>query len=531
MANIIDIIGKYKDDFSAKFNNSIKSAEKSTKGLTDKLSGLTGILPAQFQGVTSQIDDMSGAIMKAGSSLGPYGVPAAGAIAVGVGLFTNGIIIEKEFSTLSKTMGNVTESMRVQSKVISGTFNLSLQEVAKTTEKLSNLFKITDATGLTILQEGLSKTTADSKEFIDTFSEFSPVFKDMGLNAKESSALVANLLNSGMGQKGSDAIKEFGIKFGEMGKSQQAALKGIGINYIDLSNKVKSGSITSIDAMKIVSDKISDLGSNSASAKTAISAMFSGPGEDLGVVFQEILAKININLDEMPNKIGKTTTALEGLSNQWEIFKGILSGGKDGQNFISETINSMINSLTKFTELFTDLFEGANWTEKFKAIGALLLKFVMGPLNVVFLGLETLGNAFNIDWIKKLGGVNIDIVTNKDIEKIKAGSGNESEAQKAARLSGIKADASKEKTRVMLAELQAFRDRQVANKKNTITSGNINKLSTQKLAETRDIKSLVINIDSVVKEQNITTNEDPIKLAKLVSKALTTIIADTKLAY
>lgn len=507
MANILEIASTYKDNFTAGFNKSIKSAQDSTDKLSNKVQGLTGLLPQQFQGIGNSLGDVTQGLSGATAALGPYGIAAAAAVSIGVGLFTNAMIIGKEMKSLKNILGGVTESMRIQAKVISGTFDLSLKEVAKTTEKLSNTFNVTDEYGLQILQQGLSKTTAESKDFIDTFSEFSPIFKDMGLNIKQATALTGELLNKGFGQKGADAVKEFGIKFSELGKTQQDALSGIGINWKTISQNVKSGSITQFDAMKLISTKISQLGSGSTQAKAALTAMFGGPGEDLGMSFQETLSKINTNLDEMPSKLSDIETATVGLSTAWETFKGVLTGGEGGQNIISATISTMIDSLANLLTMFNNVFNASNWLNTFKALANIVIKVLLLPFTSVITALETIGKATGNKTLSKLGSIlQFDVETN-NIGALGTELKNSAMFGSNINKPGIG------KGNIVNKELATTKDQ------------------TKSMAETRDIKSLVINIENVVREQHIETNEDPRKIAKLVSMAMTTAITDVKLSY
>jgi len=508
MANILEIIGTYKDNFTKSFNSSLSGAEKKTKLLSDKLTGLSSLLPQQFHGVANGFDDISSGIGGATKVLGPYGIAVAGAITLGTGLVANGVAIEKEFSTLKKTLGTVDEQMRITAKTTSSTFDVSLQDVGMTTDKISKLFNLTDKNGLEVLRQGMSKTTVSGDDFIKTFNEFSPIFKDMGLNAKQSTALVTELSNRGLGDKGSNAIKEFAGNFTDAGKAQVESLKGIGINYDDLSKKVQSGSMTQFDAMKVVSDKITKLGPDSNEAKIAMKAMFGGPGEDLGTEFQKTLSLVNTNLDELPSKVGDVKGATDKLITSWETFKGVFVGGPDG-NWFSQTIASMIDGLTSFLDMFNDIFNAANWTERFKAIANAITSSLLRPLQVLLGGLGQLGEALGIDALTKLNNwitenTQFDINTNK--------------------LSGIGKNFSGQSLLSMTGTGKPVKP----NNNNIIPP---TKDKTKQLAETRDVKSLVINIDNVVGNQYITQNDDPNKVGKLVTKALMTAITDAKIAY
>jgi len=528
MANYIDIIGRFQDNFSNGFNSAIQNAERSTANLSNKLSGLTAFLPAQFQGIANGFGDVSSSIGGATSALGPYGIAAGVAIAAGTALFINGIKIEKEFSTLKKTLGNVDEQMRINAKTISGSFDLSLQQVASTTERLSTLFNITDKSGLEILRTGLSKTTAEASDFIDVFNEFSPVFKDMGLNVKESTALVDELLNKGFGQKGADAVKEFGIRFSEMTKAQQDALKGLGPEFAGLSKKVKSGSMTQFEAMKIVSNEISRLGANSNVAKTAVADLFGGPGEDLGMIFFDTMKGINTELDTMPDKIGDISKATMGLTSAWETFKGIFAGGPEG-NFFSKVLSGIVDQLTNALKLFTELFSGGN---KVAAWADLIMNGILLAFQPLFALIRVFGKATGMKGLedftvggfrkefggKSAGGVGKDTYSFVNIPGVDRAAGMYDDTYM--------------KEKALNDEIKRINNEE-KKKKNTniIGGGTTTADKTKSLAETRDIKSLVINIENVVREQYIETNQDPLKVKDMVTRALTAAITDAKLAY
>ncbi|NJP72170.1 phage tail tape measure protein [Streptomyces sp. C1-2] len=143
-----------------------------------------------------------------------------------------------------------------------------------------------------LLLAGAKKSGRAGEDLAETFSEYSVVMKESGLSGKTAMGLISQAAQAGWkdSDKVADAFKELKIRATDMSTGSVAALKSIGLNAKQVAEDVSAGGSRGEKAMGQILQKIEDMGPKSATAKQAVSALFGGPGEDLGAA----LFKLNV---------------------------------------------------------------------------------------------------------------------------------------------------------------------------------------------------------------------------------------------
>ncbi|OWP76851.1 phage tail tape measure protein [Flavobacterium oreochromis] len=197
-----------------------------------------------------------------------------------------------------KNIDAVTEKIHQISKV----FNEDSMEIAKAANAMTKQIGGSFESNLVLLEAGFEKGANLNGDMIDQFKEYGPQIRELGLDASQMMAIMANAGKQGIfSDKAIDSIKEANLSLKEMGPAQVDALKGIGLSVKDLAGK------TSFEAVRMISKAMD--GATAQAKQLALTDIFKGAGEDAGMSF--ILGLGTMELD--PNKIPSFENADKGI--------------------------------------------------------------------------------------------------------------------------------------------------------------------------------------------------------------------------
>ncbi|MER7969689.1 phage tail tape measure protein [Streptomyces sp. NPDC096080] len=161
-----------------------------------------------------------------------------------------------------------------------------------------------------LLVRGSKGLGAAGEDLLETFSEYSPIFKSAGLSGQTAMGLIRQGVQGGWVKdtdKIADAFKELHVRVTDGSKASQDAMTALGLDAKKTMSDVAEGGATGEKAMGSVLAAIQKMGPKSAAAKQAISALFGGPGEDLGAT----LFKLNVG------KAGKAMSGAQGAADRF----------------------------------------------------------------------------------------------------------------------------------------------------------------------------------------------------------------------
>lgn len=211
---------------------------------------------------------------------------------------------------------------------ISKIFNEDSIEIAKAANAMTKQIGGSFESNLALLEAGFEKGANLNGDMIDQFKEYGPQIRELGLDASQMLAIMANAGKQGIfSDKAIDSIKEANLSLKEIGPNQIAALKGIGLNFEkDIKDK------TSFEAVQLISRAMNN--ATTQAKQLALTDIFKGAGEDAGMGF--ILGLGTMELD--PNKI-------PSFANADKDFKSWVA---DLQSSIAENVGGwmpLINSI------------------------------------------------------------------------------------------------------------------------------------------------------------------------------------------
>ena len=306
-----------------KVNDLQKKARLNTKSYFNSFSqGIRGAIPSlesfkmknvqMFEAISDQIPFVG----RLGPLLAnPYIIALAAVIALIAGI-----------TKLGGHMVDVTKEITTNQEMVRSMFHLTGQELNDTTAQImaiGDVLKVETgeigkaANSLTKEYEDMGVSVGDSLNAIKTglvatngqldleeLKEYSSQMRTAGLTMEEFVALSVKGRKEGIfGDKAPDTVKEFNLRLKEMTPAAKTALEGIGISSDALLNGLNNGSMTTMDALRKVSNAMK--GVSVQARQTAIADLFGGPGEDVGERFLLMLGDMDLSMKSITDEMTK----------------------------------------------------------------------------------------------------------------------------------------------------------------------------------------------------------------------------------
>jgi hypothetical protein len=288
--------------------------------------------------------------------------------------------LSNQVAAFTGATGNVLTDFVSKSKAISTTYKKDVNDITVAANSASKALGIGFNEALDAIEAGFRKGADSNGEFLDNLREYPTQFAAAGLSIKDYLAISIEAANQGIySDKGLDVVKEFGLRIREQTKtSKDALVDAFGEEFTgELFENLNNGSITTAEALSLVSGKMGDTEVAGDKLQTVIADVFGGAGEDAGLAYilslekilkntndvtkstnqyqtqQEILYQTNLDLEASQSELNKSFTKFGGeftiISSKAKIFFNELLGGLlDFANEFPATLKAMGAGLTTF---------------------------------------------------------------------------------------------------------------------------------------------------------------------------------------
>ena len=319
--------------------------------------------------------------------------------------------IAQAMSELSRTAGLSGAELEKTTKNalnLRDTFDMGINESARTANSLMKNFGISADQAYTLIAQGAQQGANKNGDLLDTLNEYSVQFSAMGLSAEEFTGVLIDGAKNGAFSidKVGDAVKEFTIRSKDGSKASMNAFQQLGFNADRMTKAFANGG----EGARVAFDQVADAlaGIEDPVKKNAIGvALFGTQFEDLEADAIEALGNIqtktNQNADTL-KKIDETKTSTFGeqlvlLGRQLETNLFIPLGDKiapklkeftdwikDNSPQIKSVLGSAVDKLAGF---FNGLADAVKFViDNFKALSPLIAgvtamiiaQFVIGTL-------------------------------------------------------------------------------------------------------------------------------------------------------
>ncbi|WBA42991.1 phage tail tape measure protein [Hymenobacter canadensis] len=335
-------------------------------------------------------------------------------------------------NTLTNATGAELDQLTSGVAGLAKTFNKEYDEILVASNSLAKQMGISQQEALRLIEQGFIAGADVNGEFLDQLKEYPAQFKAAGVSADEFVGIISQSQTSGVfSDKGVDVVKEFGLRIREQTSATKDALyAAFGPEFTkEILDGVNNGSISSVQALERVSQKMNDTQIPAAQLQTVIADVFGGPGEDAGLDYLKSLKNVGTGIDALVDKnnvyvqrqqellasnkqLAATQNELakefEGTGNSLQVL------GNEGMVFIYTLLTSLIVTFKELTAPLREIWdelgrlaesfglvakEGSLAKDIANGIGA-VLRFLLTPTRLVYEGFGMLARAL-IEWVKQ----------------------------------------------------------------------------------------------------------------------------------
>lgn len=376
---LTDLKKKQKEAFDEKeiaaFNKKIDEGQK-------KLTKLNNAGKEGFDDMGNAIEDTGGKFDGLIDIAGGFGLALGLEAIIGTIFEMGAALVEQvghfktlrgEAQTLTGATGAELDKIVTKSEAIARTFDVDVNEVIKTANVLSKEFNLSQEEALEKLSSGALGVAGDTEELIEQTKEYSSQIKAAGGTADDLFNIINKSTTEGVfSDKGIDVVKEFGLRIREQTQGTKDALENaFGPEFTDKILKgVRDGSLSSIEALEQISEKMNDTTVPADRLQTVIADVFGGPGEDAGLAYLQTLTDISGNVEDLIDDTNALTRAQQESLNA------------------EERLAEAQNELSK-------LFESDSGTSFFTELQASATEFLVNYLEPIIDGIKLIADGFD----------------------------------------------------------------------------------------------------------------------------------------
>jgi len=290
-----------------------------------------------------------------------------------------------------QTMGNLPkkemEEVTKAAFTLSEVFDADVNESTRAAAQLMQQFGVSGTEAMDMITVAFQRGGNYSDELLDTISEYSTQFANMGFSAEQMMGMLISGAESGIWSmdKLADSVKESFLQITDGSENTKEALKELGLDYNQITSDIQSGGDKANAAFMAVMTALSKVSDEADRNRLAIELMGT-PLEDLGPQYQEFFAQAGEGMTDFQGAAkdaGKAIRDNLGTRVQKDLRKlseALLPLGEVMLNEIEPALDKGINYIERFTEWLENLSPASR-----KAIVALLgIVAAAGPLGIAF---------------------------------------------------------------------------------------------------------------------------------------------------
>lgn len=214
---------------------------------------------------------------------------------------------------------------------LASTFELDLPQAANAVGQVMKNKLAPDAqTAIDVITRGMQVMGPRADDLADTFNEYSPIFRAMGLSAQQATGLLAQGMAAGARDTDTvaDAIKEFSIRAIDGSTATADGFKALGLDAKAMATEFGKGGAHSAAAFQLTLDKLKQI-KDPVAQQTAAVALFGTKAEDMRATLLSLDPKSAVSalgqVGGAADKVGESLRANAGT--QIETFKRKMEEG------------------------------------------------------------------------------------------------------------------------------------------------------------------------------------------------------------
>lgn len=222
------------------------------------------------------------------------------------------VAVEQGFARIGGLAPGEMQAVTESAFAMRDAFGYDVNETVNATATLMEQFGLTSSEAMDMLTAATQRGLNSSDDLLDTIGEYGPQFGQGGASAEEFFGILeAGQQGAVLGNdKAADAFKEFSIRIKDDSTLTKTALSDIGVSYDTLKQGFANGSVTTVEAMQTVIEKINEI-EDPIERNVAGVALFGTQWEDLGEAGVLALGDIDAKMEDVSG-------ATESLNEQYD---------------------------------------------------------------------------------------------------------------------------------------------------------------------------------------------------------------------
>lgn len=415
LAQLRDRQSEFKEEIQSTTEVSNEAAEAVSKIFLGLTSGNLSMAKEGLEGIRGSVSGL------AKSAMAFVATPIGAAIAVlsGIAIATKAIFdfnVQAEkgarlIEDLSGKTGKVVEDIRVKIQALTDTFGVGFDQLAAAVDNLVDTGAVKDEfEALELIKNGLL-TAPDKNEFVSSLESSAVAAKQIGADLETVIALKKQIEETGVDPEATfGALQKASLNLEKQtDKTRKALTDAFGAAFTDeVLAKVKTGELTTIQALDLIGKKSKELGLNQTQQAQLTTELFGKAGlaaggyatilETVNKAQESQTKELNANqsalqtLADANERLGKAQSELfriEGFGSMWDIIK---AKATDALSSILEWVIDIKDDIKPLTDLIGIVLVVA-W-ENLKNSVAIFFDFVGGAFRAISNTIKTFVDFF-----------------------------------------------------------------------------------------------------------------------------------------
>lgn len=246
------------------------------------------------------------------------GLGAGGAVIGGIDLVQQGlneivniasevIEVRGRIQQLTGLTGDTLESAAAQAQAVAQTYGKDVDELLVAINNAAEGFGVTFEEALNAFETGVLAGADANGQLLDQFTEYPTLINNAGGSLEDFIKLATAQQTEGIyNDKLIDTIKELDLSLRELTETQIKALEPLGEDFVNkLSEDLRTGAVSSLDALKAISEQAKEQGLDLQQLQTITADVFKGAGEDAGgyqKVVETVFTALESDYDSLIDK-------------------------------------------------------------------------------------------------------------------------------------------------------------------------------------------------------------------------------------
>lgn len=309
-----------------------------------------------------------------GLTTNPVFLTIAGIVGVGMAFkfwydYNKGLAEASRLTTeFSGLTGREMQAVRNEIAATASAMDADFKDTLATADFLVAQFGISWEDAIGVIKDGFAAGANLSGDMLQNMQKYAPAFKDMGLEADQLAAVLAQTRSGIFTQDGMEAIVMAGKKLREMSDTTKKSLEAVGIDADKLTKDMANGNITAFDAVRQVAGKLKEVGINSKEAGNILKDVFGKQAVKAGGELIKSIETMSTDINEVMEQTGEwgkmqkeLIDANTELSNVTSALFDLTDNGFEswidkGKLIATKTLTSIMKGILGIINKFVDLY-------------------------------------------------------------------------------------------------------------------------------------------------------------------------------